>query len=67
MFTGPSHVRLWLSFGSASENVGVVRESPKGNCVRGPLDENRIRDAVISGVADANSQNIAGLHAVEIV
>jgi len=61
--TGPSHVLLGLSFGSPSTQPVIVRLARAGHCDHGPLDEARIREAVMAGVATASVQ----LHPVEIV
>jgi len=61
--TGPSHVLLGLSFGPASTQPALVRLPRAGHSDHGPLDESRIREAVMAGVAAAGVQ----LHPVEIV
>lgn len=61
--TGPSHVLLGLSFGPASTQPALVRQPRVNHCDHGPLDESRIREAVMAGVAEAGVQ----LHPVEIV
>ena len=61
--TGPSHVLLGLSFGSAGIEPSLVRLPRAGSCDHGPLDESRIREAVMAGVAAAG----VPLHPVEIV
>ena len=61
--TGPSHVLLGLSFGPAGTQPVVVRESRPNHCDHGPVDESRIREAVMAGVAEAGVQ----LHPAEIV
>ena len=61
--TGPSHVLLGLSFGPAGTQPVVVRQSRPSRCDHGPLDESRIREAVMAGVAEAGVQ----LHPAEIV
>lgn len=61
--TGPSHVMLGLSFGSAGSEPALVRLPRAGSCDHGALDESRIREAVMDGVAMAG----VPLHPVEIV
>ena len=61
--TGPSHILLGLSFGPAGTQPVVVRQSRPDHCDHGPLDESRIGDAVMAGVAEAGVQ----LHPAEIV
>jgi hypothetical protein len=60
--TGPSHVLLGLSFGPALVEPVMICQS-NSRCGHGLLDERRIREAVIAGVAAATSK----LHPTEIV
>jgi hypothetical protein len=61
--TGPSHVLLGLSFGPASTQPALVCKPSASHSDHEPLDESRIREAVMAGVAEAGVQ----LHPVEIV
>jgi len=61
--TGPSHVLLGISFGPAGTAPVIVRQSRPSHCDHRPLDESRIREAVMAGVAAA----AVPLHPVEIV
>jgi hypothetical protein len=61
--TGPSHVLLGLSFGPVGVEPALVRLSRSDSCDHGPLEESRIRDAVMAGVAAAGVQ----LHPAEII
>ena len=61
--TGPSHVRLGLAFAATPAPLVIHRESRKNSCNHGPLDESRIREAVVAGVAHAAKQ----LYPVKII
>jgi len=61
--TGPFHVLLGLSFGAVGIEPSLVCLPRTGSSDCGPLDEVRIREAVMAGVAAAG----VSLHAVEIV
>src|ERR1035438_3080227 len=61
--TGPSHVLLGLSFGQSSIEPVMIRQPKSHSCDHGPLDERRIREAVIAGVAAADSN----LYPTEII
>lgn len=61
--TGPLHVLLGVSFGPADTKPVIVRQSHPGGCNHGSLDESRIREAVVAGIAEADVQ----LHPVEII
>jgi hypothetical protein len=61
--TGPSHVYLGLAFGQSPAEPAMIRQPKLGHCDHGPLDEQRIRDAVFAGVAESQS----GLHPTEII
>ena len=61
--TGPSHVMVGLSFGPADKEPLVVCLSNLGSCNHGTLDETRIRESVLAGVAEACVE----LHPAEIV
>jgi hypothetical protein len=54
LITGPSHVFLGIRFGGGP--VELVKQPPIGSCQHGVLDETRIRDAVLSGLAKANAE-----------
>jgi hypothetical protein len=51
--TGPSHVLLGLEFGEVAVSPNVHCEAAQGSCRHGALDELRIVDAVLEGVAEA--------------
>ena len=54
--TGPSHVLLGIAFGQVRSEPVMIRQSKSHYCDHVPLDERRIREAVITGVAAADSK-----------
>lgn len=63
VITGPSHVLLGLSLGPAGAVPVVIRDVPTGLAPHELLDESRLRDVVMQGVAGSET----GLHPAEIV
>ena len=55
--TGPSHVRLGLEFATAPVRDVVIEKRPAvGECEHGQIEETKLREAVLDGVASANAE-----------
>jgi hypothetical protein len=65
LITGPSHVFLGIRFGHGP--VELVKRPPIGRCQHGVLDETRIREAVRSGLAKANTESGTSLEAAAVL
>jgi hypothetical protein len=57
LITGPTHVLLGIRFTDApSTSIELVKRPRVGTCDHGPLDEERITEAIRAGVAAANAE-----------
>ena len=62
IITGPSHVLLGIRFSEEpAVTMDVIRRPHVGGCGHGPLDEERIRESILAGVATANAKTGAKL------
>lgn len=67
--TGPAHVllglRLWRGGGEA--HVAMTRRPAVGQCGCGPVDEEQVRGAVLTGITSANTALETDWQPTEIV
>lgn len=55
IITGPSHVLFGIRFSEEpSASMELIKRPRVGGCGHGPLDEKRIRESILAGVAAAN-------------
>jgi hypothetical protein len=64
--TGPSHLSLGLCFSEAPNIPIIVRKSSIGECLH-KTDENKIVEAVLAGVKEANQKLKKTLYVSEII
>lgn len=65
LVTGPSHVFLGIKFGNGQPEL--IKRPPIGSCHHGVLDEERILEAVNSGLARANTECNTSLNAAGVL
>jgi hypothetical protein len=65
--TGPSHIRLGLSFDSNASKPTLVKAPAIGEGIHAPLDEEQILTAVNKGIAKAAEDSGSALHLSELV
>jgi hypothetical protein len=67
--TGPAHVLLGLAVarGGDARDVLMVRWQAVGRCGCGPVDEKRVREEVLAGIAAANKSVGSDWRPIEIV
>lgn len=64
--TGPSHVLVGIVLGGQGETPKVVRHSNSSTCEHGPLDERRICESVLEGIAESGAKLVPSeIHYVE--
>jgi len=62
IITGPSHMLLGIRFSEEpAVTMELIRRPHVGGCGHGILDENRIRESILAGIAAANAKTGAKL------
>jgi len=65
--TGLSHIKLGLCFSPNNSTPTLVNSDVIGNCLHEALDKNKILNAVMEGIAEANQKFKKNLHVSEII
>lgn len=65
--TGLSHIKLGLCFSLNNSTPTLVNSNVIGSCSHEALDENKILNAVMEGIGEANQKFKKSLHVSEII